>query len=69
MRRIESQMNEVREANRQRSTRLPRRSSKRSTIAAFGRQIIEDLNARLPKEDIWITELVATSGGKPLGRS
>ncbi|HEV2095932.1 MAG TPA: type IV pilus assembly protein PilM [Chthoniobacterales bacterium] len=29
--------------------------------------IIEDLNARLPKEDIWITELVGTSGGKPVG--
>lgn len=35
----------------------------------FWPQIIEDLNARLPKEDIWITELVATSGGKPLGDS
>ncbi|HWM23752.1 MAG TPA: type IV pilus assembly protein PilM [Chthoniobacterales bacterium] len=35
----------------------------------FWPQIIEDLNARLPKEDIWITELVATSGGKPLGPS
>jgi hypothetical protein len=29
--------------------------------------LVEDLNSRLPKEDIWITELVATSGGKPLG--
>jgi type IV pilus assembly protein PilM len=28
--------------------------------------IIEDLNARLPKEDIWITELVPVSSGKPL---
>ena len=35
----------------------------------FWPQIIEDLNARLPKKDIWITELVATSGGKPLGDS
>ncbi|MEP6820765.1 MAG: Amuc_1101 family PilM-like pilus complex protein [Chthoniobacterales bacterium] len=29
--------------------------------------IIEDLNQRLPKENIWITELVATSEGKPVG--
>lgn len=35
----------------------------------FWPQIIEELNARMPKEDIWITELVATSGGKPLGDS
>lgn len=34
---------------------------------SFWAEIIEDLNVRLPKEDIWITELVATSGGKPLG--
>ncbi|MBA2622126.1 MAG: type IV pilus assembly protein PilM [Chthoniobacterales bacterium] len=33
----------------------------------FWTQIIEDLNVRLPKEDIWITELVATSAGKPVG--
>jgi type IV pilus assembly protein PilM len=30
-------------------------------------EIVQDLNARLPKESIWITELVATSGGKTLG--
>jgi len=35
----------------------------------FWPQIIEDLNARLPREDIWITELAGTSGGKPLGPS
>jgi type IV pilus assembly protein PilM len=34
---------------------------------SFWVEIIEDLNARLPKENIWITELVATSGGKPIG--
>ena len=34
---------------------------------SFWVQIIEDLNERLPKENIWITELVATSGGKPIG--
>src|ERR1041385_935939 len=33
----------------------------------FWPEILEDLNARLPKEDIWITELVAISGGKPIG--
>ncbi|CAA9246962.1 MAG: hypothetical protein AVDCRST_MAG42-2025 [uncultured Chthoniobacterales bacterium] len=33
----------------------------------FWTEIIEDLNARLPKEHIWITELVATSGGRPMG--
>jgi type IV pilus assembly protein PilM len=30
-------------------------------------EILEELNARLPKEDIWITELIPTSGGKPIG--
>ncbi len=33
----------------------------------FWIEILEDLNARLPKEDIWITELIPTSGGKPVG--
>jgi len=33
----------------------------------FWTQILEDLNARLPEADIWITELAATSGGKLLG--
>jgi len=33
----------------------------------FWVEILEDLNARLPKEDIWITQLVPTSGGKPIG--
>ncbi len=32
----------------------------------FWVQLLEDLNARLPKEDIWITELVPTSGGQPV---
>lgn len=34
---------------------------------SFWPEILEDLNVRLPKEDIWITELVALSGGKPVG--
>jgi type IV pilus assembly protein PilM len=33
----------------------------------FWPQIQEDLNSRLPESDIWITELVATSGGKLFG--
>lgn len=34
---------------------------------SFWTEVIQDLNTRLPKESIWITELVATSAGKPLG--
>jgi hypothetical protein len=33
----------------------------------FWVELIEDLNGRLPKEDIWITELIPTSAGKPVG--
>ena len=33
----------------------------------FWPQVLDDLNARLPEADIWITELGATSGGKLLG--
>jgi hypothetical protein len=33
----------------------------------FWVELIEDLNSRLPKEDIWVTELIPTSGGKPIG--
>jgi type IV pilus assembly protein PilM len=32
----------------------------------FWPEILEDLNQRLPKEHIWITELVPTSAGKPV---
>ena len=32
-------------------------------------RILDDLNARLPKEDIWITELAPTSGGEIVGRN
>jgi type IV pilus assembly protein PilM len=65
MKRIESQMMEVRKqtaALDTLSTPLVDAINDRS----FWPQIIEELNARLPKEDIWITELVATSGGTPL---
>jgi type IV pilus assembly protein PilM len=33
----------------------------------FWVEILEDLNARLPKEDIWITELIPTSVGRAIG--
>jgi type IV pilus assembly protein PilM len=64
LKRIESQVNEV----RTQTAALDRMAT--PLIAAindrsFWPQIIEELNARLPKEDIWITELVATSGGIP----
>jgi type IV pilus assembly protein PilM len=66
MRQIETQMNRV----RKQTTSLDNVSA--PLVAAisdrsFWPLIIEELNARLPKEDIWITELVPTSGGKPLG--
>jgi len=66
MKRIESQMNEVRKQMAgldTLSTPLVEAINDRS----FWPQIIEELNARLPREDIWITELVATSRGTPLG--
>ena len=34
---------------------------------SFWLEVLEDLNSHLPKEDIWITELIPTSGGKPVG--
>src|SRR5438309_4454205 len=33
----------------------------------FWTEILEDLNARVPKEDIWVTELIPLSAGKPIG--
>ena len=33
----------------------------------FWPEILAEINVRLPEADIWITELYATSGGKPLG--
>lgn len=33
----------------------------------FWIEVVEDLNSRLPKEDVWITELIPLSGGKPIG--
>lgn len=66
MRRIETQMSQVRReiaSLDNQSAPLVAAINERS----FWPQILEDLNTRLPKEDIWITELVPTSGGKPLG--
>jgi type IV pilus assembly protein PilM len=68
LRQIEVQANEV----RQQTAALDRLAT--PLVAAindrsFWPQIIEELNARLPKENIWITELVATSGGISLDAS
>lgn len=66
MRQIETQMTQVRKeiaALDTQSTPLVAAINDRS----FWPQILEDLNSRLPKEDIWITELIPTSGGKPVG--
>jgi type IV pilus assembly protein PilM len=65
MRRVEIQMTQVRKetsALDNQSTPLVAAINERS----FWPLILEDLNSRLPKEDIWITELVPTSGGKAL---
>jgi type IV pilus assembly protein PilM len=65
MRRIEIQMDQVRKqivVLDNESTPLVAAIDERS----FWPLVLEDLNARLPKEDIWITELVPTSGGKQL---
>ncbi|MEY2519531.1 MAG: type pilus assembly protein PilM [Verrucomicrobiota bacterium] len=66
MQQIERQLNGV----RQKTAVLD--SAAAPLIAAindrsFWPSLLEDLNARLPKEDIWITELVPTSAGTPLG--
>ncbi len=63
---IEKEMSQVRKE----TTALDNQSV--PLVAAIGERsfwplLLEDLNTRLPKEDIWITELVPTSGGKPLG--
>ena len=34
---------------------------------SFWLELLEDLNARLPKENIWVTELIPLSAGKPVG--
>jgi hypothetical protein len=66
MRRIETQMSQVRrEATVLDNQSVPLMAA--INERSFWPLILEDLNTRLPREDIWITELVPTSGGKPLG--
>jgi len=36
------------------------------TARSFWPQLLEDLNSRLPRENIWITELFALSAGRPV---
>jgi type IV pilus assembly protein PilM len=36
------------------------------TARSFWPQLLEDLNARLPKENVWVTELIPLSNGKPV---
>src|SRR4029453_15063739 len=36
------------------------------TARSFWPQLLEDLNTRLPKENIWVTELIPLSNGKPV---
>jgi hypothetical protein len=65
MRRIESQMTQV----RKQTTALDNESA--PLVAAINERsfwplLLEDLNSRLPKEDLWITELIPTTGGKPV---
>jgi type IV pilus assembly protein PilM len=65
MRRIETQMTQVRKE----TTALDNQSA--PLVAAINERgfwplVLEDLNERLPKEDIWVTELVPTSAGKSL---
>jgi len=66
MRRIETQMSQVRK-----ETAALDAQSAPLVAAINGRSfwplVLEDLNTLLPNENIWITELVPTSGGKPLG--
>ena len=66
MRRIETQMDQVRkETAALDNVSAPLLGA--INDRGFWPLILEDLNARLPKEDIWITELVPTSGGQPPG--
>jgi type IV pilus assembly protein PilM len=66
MRAVETRMNTLRrEVAALRSVATPLASAIRDRI--FWPALLEDLNARLPKQDIWITELVPTLDGKPVG--
>ncbi len=66
LRRVETQMNQVRkEIASLDNLAAPLVGAINDRV--FWPSVLEDLNARLPKQDIWITELVPTSAGKPLG--
>ena len=66
MRRVATQMDEVRKQTGALDVvAMPLTTAMEDR--SFWVEIIEDLNARLPKENIWITELVALSAGKPIG--
>lgn len=68
MRMIEARMEKVRRTTKAlESEAAPLVATIRAR--SFWPQILEELNARLPKQDIWITELAATSAGKPIGVS
>ncbi|MFN2509525.1 MAG: hypothetical protein ABR589_12230, partial [Chthoniobacterales bacterium] len=66
MRRVETQMESVRKQTGALDT-IATPLTSATNDRSFWMEILEDLNVRLPKEDIWITELVALSGGKPVG--
>ena len=66
LRRIDSQMATVRKQTASLDT-LSAPLVAAINDRGFWLQIVEELNTRLPKQHIWITELVATSGGKPIG--
>jgi type IV pilus assembly protein PilM len=68
MRRLETQMNQLRKQTASLDT-LSAPLVAAINDRSFWPQILEELNSRLPKEDIWITELAPTSGGKPLDAS
>jgi type IV pilus assembly protein PilM len=65
IRRIETQMIQVRKETAALDTQsVPLIAA--INARGFWPEILDDLNSRLPKEDIWVTELIPTSGGKPL---
>ena len=68
MQAVETQMNQI----RRETVALDKLSAPLEEAIAdrgFWPAVLEDLNERMPKAHIWITELSATSGGKPLGVS
>jgi len=66
LRRIDSQMAQVRKQTVSLDS-LSEPLVSATNDRGFWLALLDDLNTRLPKEDIWVTELVPTSGGKPLG--